>query len=68
MTAYSGAGIVRGSDADAEWLETERKLSAFDAIVVRASNELQSLVQVARMGAHHVDAHTQSHHRQVTGS
>ena len=68
MTAYSGAGIVRGSDADAEWLETERKLSAFDAIVVRASNELQSLVQVARMGSHHVDAHTQSHHRQVTGS
>ncbi len=39
MIAYSGAGIVRGSDADAEWLETERKLSAFDALVVRAANE-----------------------------
>lgn len=41
MTAYSGAGIVRGSDADAEWLETERKLSSFDALVVRASDESQ---------------------------
>ena len=68
MTAYSGAGIVRGSDADAEWLETERKLSSFDAIVVRASNDLQSHVQVARMGSHHVDAHSQSHHRQGAGS
>ncbi|MDA0214023.1 MAG: hypothetical protein O2875_01510, partial [Planctomycetota bacterium] len=65
--AYSGAGIVRGSDADAEWLETERKLLSFDAILVRASNELQSQMQVARMGSHHVDAHTQSHHRQGTG-
>lgn len=42
MTAYSGAGIVRGSDGDAEWLETERKLSSFDALIVRASNESHS--------------------------
>ncbi len=47
MTAYSGAGIVRGSDADAEWLETERKLSSFDALVVRASNDGQSRAAAA---------------------
>ena len=67
MTAYSGAGIVRGSDADAEWLETTRKLSTFDAIVVRASNEIQGNTQVSRMGTHHVDAYFQTQHRQVTG-
>lgn len=26
MTLYAGAGIVKGSDADAEWHETESKL------------------------------------------
>lgn len=50
MTAYSGAGIVRGSDADAEWLETERKLSSFDALVVRASNESHLRVAAAMCG------------------
>jgi hypothetical protein len=58
---------VRGSDADAEWLETTRKLSTFDAIVVRASNEIQGNTQVSRMGTHHVDAYFQTQHRQVTG-
>ncbi len=32
LTAIAGAGIVRGSDADAEWLETARKLEAYDAL------------------------------------
>jgi hypothetical protein len=59
---------VRGSDADAEWLETTRKLSTFDAIVVRASNEIQGNTQVPRMGTHHVDAYFQTQQRQVTGS
>lgn len=36
ITAYAGAGIVRGSDPDAEWLETERKLAPFDSLVARA--------------------------------
>lgn len=37
MVAYSGAGIVRGSDSDAEWLETARKLESFDGLVQRAA-------------------------------
>jgi len=37
ITAYAGAGIVRGSDPDAEWLETERKLAPFDSLVARAA-------------------------------
>ena len=68
MIAYAGAGIVRGSDSDAEWLETERKLSPFDALVVRASNEFQGSSQLGRMGSHRGDAHPQAHHRLVTGS
>lgn len=32
VRAYAGAGIVRGSNADAEWLETSRKLQSFDAL------------------------------------
>ncbi|MDA0802808.1 MAG: isochorismate synthase [Planctomycetota bacterium] len=32
VTAYAGAGIVDGSDADAEWLETARKLETFDSL------------------------------------
>jgi len=60
MTAYSGAGIVRGSDADAEWLETERKLSSFDAIVVRAGNE--------RHESQHADISAVAFHRMVAGS
>jgi len=39
ITAYAGAGIVRGSDPDAEWLETERKLAPFDSIVARAADQ-----------------------------
>lgn len=38
MVAYSGAGIVRGSEADAEWLETARKLESFDGIVQRLAS------------------------------
>ena len=30
--AYGGAGIVQGSEADAEWLETARKMESFDAV------------------------------------
>lgn len=30
--AYGGAGIVRGSEPDAEWLETARKMESFDAV------------------------------------
>ncbi|MBM4052454.1 MAG: isochorismate synthase [Planctomycetes bacterium] len=30
--AFGGAGIVRGSEADAEWLETARKMESFDAV------------------------------------
>ncbi len=37
MTAFAGAGIVRGSEADAEWLETARKLESFDGLVRRAA-------------------------------
>jgi menaquinone-specific isochorismate synthase len=29
MTAFGGAGIVRGSDAGAEWDETARKAASF---------------------------------------
>ncbi|MSQ90500.1 MAG: isochorismate synthase [Phycisphaerales bacterium] len=53
MTAYSGAGIVRGSDSDAEWLETERKLSAFEALVARAVNSRSQQEDVARTGSQH---------------
>lgn len=60
MTAYAGAGIVRGSDADAEWLETERKLSSFDAIIVRAGNE--------RNEAQSADLSAVAFHRMVAGS
>lgn len=48
MTAFSGAGVVRGSDADAEWLETERKLAAFDALVIRAASDRAALIEPAR--------------------
>jgi menaquinone-specific isochorismate synthase len=41
ITAYAGAGIVRGSDPDAEWLETERKLAPFDSLVARAAAQQQ---------------------------
>jgi menaquinone-specific isochorismate synthase len=30
--AFGGAGIVQGSEADAEWLETARKMESFDAV------------------------------------
>lgn len=33
LTAFAGAGIVAGSEADAEWLETARKLESFDALL-----------------------------------
>lgn len=33
LTAYAGAGIVTGSEPDAEWLETARKLESFDALL-----------------------------------
>ncbi len=33
VTAYAGAGIVAGSDADAEWRETEHKLATFERLV-----------------------------------
>jgi menaquinone-specific isochorismate synthase len=33
MTAFAGAGIVAGSEADSEWLETARKLESFDALL-----------------------------------
>jgi isochorismate synthase EntC len=33
VTAYAGAGIVAGSDADAEWRETEHKLATFGRLV-----------------------------------
>lgn len=42
ITAYAGAGIVRGSDPDAEWLETERKLAPFDSLVARAAVQRQN--------------------------
>lgn len=35
LTAFAGAGIVAGSEADAEWLETARKLESFDALLRR---------------------------------
>jgi len=42
ITAYAGAGIVRGSDPDAEWLETERKLAPFDSLVARGVAQHQN--------------------------
>lgn len=33
LTAFAGAGIVDGSEADAEWLETARKLESFDVLL-----------------------------------
>jgi menaquinone-specific isochorismate synthase len=33
LTAFAGAGIVAGSEADSEWLETERKLESFGAVL-----------------------------------
>lgn len=36
LTAFAGAGIVRGSEADAEWLETARKLEGFEGIARRS--------------------------------
>ena len=33
LTAFAGAGIVAGSEADSEWLETARKLESFDALL-----------------------------------
>ena len=33
LTAFAGAGIVAGSESDAEWLETARKLESFDALL-----------------------------------
>ncbi len=33
LTAFAGAGIVAGSEADSEWLETARKLESFDALM-----------------------------------
>ncbi len=33
VTAFAGAGIVAGSDADAEWRETEHKLATFERLV-----------------------------------
>ncbi len=67
MTAYAGAGIVRGSDADAEWLETERKLSSFDAIV-RSSSDRQPHPLDTRHGPHHLESHPQLHPRMAAGS
>ncbi len=32
VLAFAGAGIVAGSEADSEWLETSRKLETFDAL------------------------------------
>lgn len=32
VIAYAGAGIVEGSEADAEWLETARKFETLDAL------------------------------------
>ncbi|MSR28474.1 MAG: isochorismate synthase [Phycisphaerales bacterium] len=37
LTAFAGAGVVRGSEADAEWLETARKLESFEGIARRAA-------------------------------
>lgn len=36
LTAFAGAGIVAGSEADSEWLETARKLESFDALLRRS--------------------------------
>ncbi|MDA1008143.1 MAG: isochorismate synthase [Planctomycetota bacterium] len=38
VMAFAGAGIVEGSDADAEWLETARKLETFDALLRPSSS------------------------------
>lgn len=37
LIAFAGAGIVPGSEADAEWLETARKLESIDAALRPAS-------------------------------
>lgn len=33
VTAFAGAGVVAGSTADTEWLETEHKLATFERLV-----------------------------------
>ncbi len=68
MTAYSGAGIVRGSDADAEWLETERKLTSFEALVARGATEHQSQPLHVRADAHSLEFQAQVQQRMVAGS
>ncbi|MEM8601155.1 MAG: isochorismate synthase [Bacteroidota bacterium] len=57
LALYSGAGIVRGSDADAEWAEIEHKLSDFlDVLGLgsglgdgRASGDGQTDIRVPRL-------------------
>ena len=33
LALYSGAGIVRGADAEAEWAEIEHKISSFARVL-----------------------------------
>ena len=60
MTAFAGAGIVRGSEADSEWLETARKLESFEALARRAAQNMSTLRGVSntwrRQGARAFDS------------
>ncbi len=50
MTAFAGAGIVKGSEADSEWLETARKLETFEALARRAAQETSNVRGDGNMG------------------
>ncbi len=60
LLAFAGAGIVRGSEADAEWLETSRKLESFEGIARRASQ--------ASWGPHGPEACVPMHPRPVVAN
>jgi isochorismate synthase EntC len=50
LTAFAGAGIVAGSEADAEWLETARKLESFDALLRQSRTQDNSTARARSEG------------------
>lgn len=51
LLAFAGAGIVPGSEADAEWLETARKLESIDAALRPASSVARASAPSQHQGA-----------------